>query len=70
MTLTVLFALVAIFEIGSIVSAAAPTSKALIAGRVVTGIGGAGTTSGALVLINNLIPLRSRPAVSGTSAHF
>ena len=69
-TLTVLIALVAIFEIGSIISATAPTSKALIAGRVVTGIGGAGTTSGALVLINSLVPLRSRPAVSGTFALF
>ncbi|KAF5617287.1 HC-toxin efflux carrier TOXA [Fusarium tjaetaba] len=38
----VLFILTAIFEIGSIVCAAAPNSNALIVGRAITGIGGAG----------------------------
>ncbi|KAG5767435.1 hypothetical protein H9Q73_014246 [Fusarium xylarioides] len=37
----VLFILTAIFEIGSIVCAAAPNSNALIVGRAITGIGGA-----------------------------
>ena len=61
----VLIALVAIFEIGSIVSATAPTSRALIVGRVITGVGGAGITSGALILINSLVPLKSRPKYLG-----
>ena len=57
----VLIILVAIFEIGSIVCAAAPTSHALIVGRAITGIGGAGIASGAFVLISLLVPLQSRP---------
>lgn len=60
-----LIALVAIFEIGSIVCATAPSSHALIVGRVITGIGGAGTTSGALLLITFLVPLQARPKWTG-----
>jgi MFS family permease len=47
---------IAIFEIGSIVCAAAPTSKALIIGRVITGIGGAGVPPGAFLLVSFLVP--------------
>ncbi|KAG8525366.1 uncharacterized protein KY384_009010 [Bacidia gigantensis] len=61
----VLIALVATFEIGSIVCAAAPTSNALIVGRVIQGIGGAGISSGAFMLINVLIPLQSHPKYAG-----
>ncbi|OQD81935.1 hypothetical protein PENANT_c024G01541 [Penicillium antarcticum] len=61
----ILITLVLIFEIGSIVCATAPNSKALIVGRVITGIGGAGISSGALILINLLVPLSSRPKYSG-----
>ena len=60
-----LIALVAIFELGSIVSATAPTSRALIVGRVITGVGAAGTTSGGLIIINSLVPLQSRPKYLG-----
>ncbi|KAL8951919.1 MAG: hypothetical protein Q9222_002138 [Ikaeria aurantiellina] len=62
----VLIGLVAIFELGSIVSAAAPNSNALIVGRVVAGIGAAGVSSGTLILINTLIPLQSRPKYFGS----
>ncbi|KAL8710245.1 MAG: hypothetical protein Q9220_005176 [cf. Caloplaca sp. 1 TL-2023] len=62
----VLIGLVAIFELGSIVSATAPTSKALIVGRVITGIGAAGVSSGTLILINTLVPLQSRPKYFGS----
>lgn len=62
----VLVTLVAIFEVGSIVCATAPSSNALIVGRVITGIGGAGITSGALTLINLLVPLQDRPQWTGT----
>jgi hypothetical protein len=41
----ILFVLTAIFEIGSIVCASAQTSNALIVGRAVTGMGGAGIGS-------------------------
>ena len=61
----ILVALVAIFEVGSIVCATAPSSNALIVGRVITGIGGAGIASGAFLLISLLVPLRSRPKYTG-----
>ena len=61
----VLVTLVTLFEIGSIVAAAAPNSKALIIGRAISGAGGAGISAGVLVLINVLVPLRSRPAYLG-----
>lgn len=60
-----LVALVAIFEVGSIVCATAPTSNALIVGRVVQGVGGTGITAGAFMLINLLVPLQSRPKYAG-----
>lgn len=61
----VLIALVAIFEIGSIVCASAPNSHALIVGRAIAGIGGAGITSGAFIMISLLVPLQSRPKYAG-----
>lgn len=61
----VLIILVSIFEIGSIVCASAPTSHALIVGRVVQGIGGAGIASGAIILISMLVPLQARPKWTG-----
>ena len=42
----------AIFEIGSVICAAAPNSIALIIGRAVAGVGGAGLVSGALIVRN------------------
>ena len=60
-----LIALVAIFELGSIVCASAPSSDALIVGRVIQGVGGAGIGPGAFLLISNLVPLQSRPKYIG-----
>lgn len=57
--------LVFIFEVGSIVCAAAPNSNALIVGRVISGIGAGGINSGAFLLISILVPLESRPKYSG-----
>ncbi|KAM0355066.1 hypothetical protein ACHAPU_000918 [Fusarium lateritium] len=62
----VLFVLTAIFEIGSIVCASAPNSNALIIGRAITGIGGAGIGSGAFVYITLLFPLEDRPKYLGS----
>jgi MFS family permease len=56
---------IAIFEVGSIVCAAAETSRALIIGRVVTGIGGAGVPPGAFLLISFLVPVQDRPKYIG-----
>ncbi|WZH47041.1 major facilitator superfamily domain-containing protein [Fusarium acuminatum] len=61
----VLFTLAAIFEIGSIVCAAAPNSNALIVGRAITGIGGAGIGSGAFIYVTVLFPLEERPKYLG-----
>lgn len=45
--------------------AAAPNSPALIVGRVITGIGGAGIPPGAFLLITTLVPLQERPKYLG-----
>lgn len=54
-----------IFEIGSIVCAAAPTSHAFIVGRAIAGIGSAGTFTGAMVIFVDLLPLQKRPKYMG-----
>ena len=54
-----------IFEIGSVVCGAAPTSVALIIGRAVAGVGSAGIFSGALVIIAYAVPLVKRPIFTG-----
>ncbi|GAD92455.1 hypothetical protein TERG_05351 [Paecilomyces variotii No. 5] len=50
-----------IFEVGSLVSAVAPTSRALIVGRAFAGLGAAGLTSGALNIMAHTTPVRWRP---------
>jgi hypothetical protein len=54
-----------IFEIGSVVCGAAPTSVALIMGRAIAGIGAAGIFTGALVIIAYTVPLVKRPIYTG-----
>jgi hypothetical protein len=56
---------VAIFEIGSLICAVAPSSTALIIGRAIAGIGVAGIFSGAMVIIAATVPLPKRPLVFG-----
>ncbi|KAF9266282.1 MFS general substrate transporter [Marasmius fiardii PR-910] len=58
-------AAITIFEIGSLICGAAPTSDALIAGRAVAGIGSAGLFSGALIIIAHSVPLHKRPMFTG-----
>ncbi|PWY84792.1 MFS general substrate transporter [Aspergillus heteromorphus CBS 117.55] len=50
-----------LFEIGSAVCGAAPSSAALIGGRAIAGLGTGGIASGNTVLIVLLLPLRLRP---------
>jgi MFS family permease len=50
-----------IFELGSLVCGLAPTSNTLIAGRAIAGIGCAGITSGAYIIIGHVFPLHIRP---------
>jgi len=54
-----------IFEIGSVLTAAAPSSTVFIIGRAVAGIGTAGLFSGGIVILSYTMPLRKRPMVFG-----
>ncbi|KAF2206021.1 MFS general substrate transporter [Delitschia confertaspora ATCC 74209] len=54
-----------IFEIGSLICGVAPNSTALIIGRAVAGMGGAGIFSGAILIVANTVPLRTRPTYMG-----
>ncbi|KAJ5179473.1 hypothetical protein N7492_002683 [Penicillium capsulatum] len=61
---TYLIALV-IFEIGSLTCAATPTSKGLILGRALAGIGSGGLSPGALLVLANSLPLHRRALYFG-----
>jgi MFS family permease len=56
---------ISIFELGSVVCGAAPTSTALIVGRAIAGVGSAGIFSGALIIIAYTVPLVKRPIYTG-----
>lgn len=56
---------VSLFEIGSAVCGAAPSSTALIIGRAVAGLGGAGIFTGAILIIAATVPLYRRPMYNG-----
>jgi MFS family permease len=56
---------IGVFEVGSIVCAAAPNSTAFIIGRAVAGMGSAGIFSGAIILMLYTIPLEKRPSYIG-----
>lgn len=51
-----------LFEIGSLISAVAPTSVVFIVGRAISGAGSAGVFNGGLVTIAMLTPLARRAA--------
>ena len=50
-----------VFEVGSALCGAAPSSVALIVGRAIAGIGAAGIFVGGIMIIIPLVPLRTRP---------
>ncbi|KAK8044333.1 hypothetical protein PG993_004357 [Apiospora rasikravindrae] len=56
----VLLSSLLVFEVGSAVSGSAPSSNALIVGRVVAGIGASGIVSGVLIIVSQVVPLRQR----------
>ncbi|KAJ5466645.1 Efflux pump roqT [Penicillium diatomitis] len=56
---TYLFALT-LFEVGSLVCASTPTSKGLILGRAIAGIGSGGMSPGALLVLSESVPLHRR----------
>lgn len=56
---------VIVFEIGSAICGAAPTSTVFIVGRAIAGLGSAGIFSGCLLIMIPMIPLHRRPAFQG-----
>ncbi|KAJ7476946.1 major facilitator superfamily domain-containing protein [Mycena galericulata] len=56
---------ISIFELGSLICGVAPSSKALIIGRAIAGLGSAGIFSGALIIVANTVPLGRRPMYTG-----
>lgn len=64
----VFIAALAIFEIGSIVAAAAPSSVALIIGRAIQGVGCAGAMTGGMTILALALPVHKRPAYGGILA--
>ncbi|KAK5090598.1 hypothetical protein LTR05_000773 [Lithohypha guttulata] len=56
---------IGIFEVGSAICGAAPSSTALIIGRAVAGVGSAGLFGGALTIIAYTVPMSKRPAYTG-----
>lgn len=62
---TTLLASIFLFELGSAVCGAAPTSAAFILGRAIAGVGSAGVTSGIVVTIVYSVPLHRRPIYQG-----
>lgn len=61
----VFLTIIAIFELGSAICGAAPTSTAFIVGRAIAGFGAAGMMNGAIVIMVNIIPLAKRPIYQG-----
>lgn len=60
----------ALFEIGSLICALAPTSAALIGGRAIAGFGASGIFAGGFVLLTTIIPLHKRAIWTGTMSSF
>ncbi|OCL01156.1 major facilitator superfamily transporter [Cenococcum geophilum 1.58] len=56
---------ITIFEIGSAICGAAPSSTALIVGRAIAGLGSAGIFSGAVIIGVHTVPLAKRPIFQG-----
>lgn len=54
-----------VFEIGSLVCGVAPNATALIVGRAIAGLGGAGMATGAFTIIAFAAEPRKRPLVTG-----
>ncbi|KAK6083264.1 major facilitator superfamily transporter [Seiridium cupressi] len=56
---------VVLFEIGSLICGVAPNSNALIVGRAISGVGGAGIATGGTTIIAFCAPPRKRPTLMG-----
>ncbi|KAI1778401.1 major facilitator superfamily domain-containing protein [Hypoxylon cercidicola] len=56
---------VVLFEVGSAVCGAAPSSTAFIIGRAISGLGASGMFSGLMIIMFHTIPLSQRPIYQG-----
>lgn len=54
-----------IFEVGSLICGVAPNSTALVAGRAVAGLGGAGLSVGGICILSFTVPPAKRPMMMG-----
>ncbi|KAJ5761335.1 Major facilitator superfamily domain general substrate transporter [Penicillium manginii] len=54
-----------LFELGSLICAVTPTSKGLILGRAIAGVGSGGLSPGALLVLANSLPLHRRALYFG-----
>ncbi|KAL4901859.1 hypothetical protein BDW74DRAFT_187093 [Aspergillus multicolor] len=54
-----------VFELGSLLCGVASSSKMLIVGRAVAGVGTSGTINGAITIIAGAVPMQKRPAMIG-----
>ncbi|PHH85218.1 hypothetical protein CDD83_746 [Cordyceps sp. RAO-2017] len=52
---------IVVFEVGSAICGAAPSSAVFIFGRAVAGMGSAGITTGAMMIVIPMVPLHKRP---------
>ena len=56
---------IVVFEVGSTLCGAAPSSVVFIVGRAIAGLGSSAIFSGAIVIVMNLVPLHRRPIFTG-----
>jgi len=54
-----------VFEVGSLISGAAPNPTALIIGRAIAGLGTGGVLNGSMLIIGSVAPLSKRPTLTG-----
>lgn len=54
-----------IFEVGSLICGVANSSKMLIVGRAIAGMGSSGMLNGALNILAGAVPIKKRPAMIG-----
>lgn len=62
---TVFLSCIFLFEVGSAICGAAPTSIVFILGRAIAGAGSAGVSSGTIVIVMHTVPLEKRPIFQG-----
>ncbi|KAE8352484.1 major facilitator superfamily domain-containing protein [Aspergillus coremiiformis] len=61
----VFLAAILLFEVGSAICGAAPSSTVFIVGRAIAGMGASGLVSGSVVIIVHIVPLPKRPLYTG-----